>query len=741
MRKCILALVALLSLTSAGYAAFAIFQTYSVPAVPQITYNIVTDGGAVCSDNHVIVTRTTSINSGTAILNVTVNTFAPSDVGKAIFVPGAGGSGGVLQTTILSYASAQQITLAANAATTLSSVSTAITYGNDDAPNFKTFNTWARANQGSSQVVLTIPSGSNCWFGTAQTISGTSILNAWASGINNLIVEGAGATINSNDGFGFQLGTTGVCQAGLASASGCSARIQTVSAGASQIALTAASLAAGYISRFTVDRWIMIGGIDTQGIWATPYGFPPNMTRFEWRKITGVNAGTGVIDLDRPLTNTYLSTWPNWNSGNDFEADNGGPATIWTVGGASNSWNASFEYRGLTIDQGGSQTYALGRTVIYRNVTIGGVHGAIPTQNETWAAYDSDFSSVNMETDKLVGTMILDNTTIDKVTVQSSSMDSLVANNATFTSFLIGTPTSATLTDSTFGIFRPGATAYGATLGTVVCTRCAITDFQTDGTLLQNRAADYSMSSGVISFLNTDGSGSDPDQRVFIPGGNIFWGATGYLSVGLFQAQAITQDATNTFIQTNEAGGFPTLTGIPQFRPHPAPQWTCDACTGDFHATATNIQNGATPLAPLGSYYHGSFAPTSAQGYLSSGFKNKGKLTSLTIDVTQAYSGSGAATLQATGQFNNLNMDQSTWTQYDWFPVNINLKQTGTRVITPSGVTCNGSPGACSGDSITTPPSTMWINDGISPFMGSTLGVGTQPLVTVTLRTDQGVVP
>lgn len=611
----------------------------------------------------------------------------------------------------------------------------------DDAPAFKAFNTWARANQGLNQVVLTIPNGSNCLFNTNQTISGVNTFNTFAAGINNFILEGTGATLTAGAS-GFRLGGGGVCYIGIASASGCSARLQSISPGATTVTLTAASLSSGYISRFAIGNWIMIGGLDTQGQFGFPFGDPPNNTYFEFRQIINVNAGTGVITLDRSLTKTYLDTWPLYNPGDNFHSDGGGPATIWKL---NDTWGASFEYRGVTIDQGANQTYAEGRYVTYRNVTVTGVHGAIPTQNEVWAAYSSNFANVEMETDKLVGTMLLDNTTIDKITVQSSSMDFLIIrNNSVITDGLYGTPTNAEITDTTIGLFRPGATAYGATTGTVVCTRCAVTTFEVDGTLLQNSPTEYSMSTGIISFANTDAFGSDPAQRIFLPGGNIYWGATGYLTTGLFQGQLITQDPTDTFIQTNEAGTFPTIgTNIPQFRPHPAPQWTCDACTGDTDIVSTNIQNGATALAPLGQFAYRSFAPTSAQGALGD-MRVKGKIASLTIDVTQAYSGTGAATLNATSQFNNLvTVQQSTWTNFTWGS-QINLKQAGTRIITPSGVTCNGvaAPTGCSGDNLGTAlPEPVWIQDKLSPYMGSTLGVGNQPLFTMTLITDQGVIP
>lgn len=677
MRKFVLAVAALFGLSSSAYGAFAIFQTFAGP--PQIACNLVTGVASVGGP----CTSTTACN----------------------------GSG-------------------------------------DDAPAFKAANTWGRANQGSSnQVVLTIPTGSNCVFNSNQSYSGVVTTNTIAAGINNFILEGTGATISAGTS-GFRLGGGGVCYIGIASASGCSARLQSVSPGASTVSLTAASFSAGYISRFAVGNWVMVGGLDTQGQYLFAFGDPPNNTYFEFRQITAICNNTGpctggaTITLDRPLTKTYLSTWPLYNAGDNFHSDNGGPATIYKL---NDTWAASFEYRGLTIDNGSAQTYAEGRYVTYRNVTISGVDGAIPTQNEIWSAYGSSFANVNMETDKLVGTMILDNTTIKKITVQSSSMDSLVIrNNSNITDGLYGTPTSAAISDTTLNIFRPGATAYGTTNGPVTCTRCAVTDFQFGGTLVQNRVADYSMSGGVISFANTNASGSDPDQRVFVPpNGNVFWSATGFTTAGLFNVQAISQDPTNTLVQTNEAGGFPALTNITPARPHPAPQFTCDTCTGDPELVATSVQAGATPLAPLGTYSSRSYAPTSSPGTQGDVFV-RGKIVSLTIDVTTASTHTGAITLNATSQFNNLStVKQSNWTSFSWGP-QINLKQTGTRVITPAGVTCNGvgAPTGCSGDSLgTTLPEAVWIADKLSPYVNGTFSGGVNPVFTMTIRTDQGVVP
>lgn len=611
----------------------------------------------------------------------------------------------------------------------------------DTAPNFKTFNTWARANQGSSnQVVLTVPNGASCFFGTSQSISGTTLLNAWAAGINNLIVEGTGATLTSVGGAGFFLGGQGQIQIGLAAATGKSARIQTVSAGATQVALTAASLSAGYVSRFSVDQWILITGVDIQNLWNAPYGYPSNPQYFEWRQITSVDGGTGVIGLSQALANSYLATWPNYNSGNNFEVDSGGPGTIYAL---NDTWGKTAEYRGLTISQSG-QTYANLRNVTYRNVTFTGGYGAIPTQNETFTAIGSSWPTAIVEVDKMIGVIAIDSSTIYRLDFQSSSVNLLTMGNSAITNAMFGSPKRSEIVDTSFALLRPGAFSYGASTGAFICTRCAVTTFQDTGGIFQNTPADFSMSSGVISFANTAVTGAGPPSRIFVPGGNIYWVGSGFTTSGLFRAQALTQDATNVFVQTSEAGGFPpAAASSPTFKTHPAPQFTCDACTGDPVLVATNIQSGATPLAPLSEFSSRDFAPTSAQGNLGS-LNAKGAIVSLTVNVTQAYNGTGTALLRPTGQFHLFTVKRSDGTTFDWVP-SINLKQAGERIITPSGVTCDGVPGACSGDTCVEPncfalPEAVWIQQNIAPRMDSTLGAGSQPLVTITLRTNQGVV-
>src|SRR5262249_51186301 len=134
----------------------------------------------------------------------------------------------------------------------------------------------------------------------------------------------------------------------------------------------------------------------------SPYGFPPNPHFFEYVRVTSVDKTTGTIGFEAPLGNTYKSTWPNFNSGSRFEADAGGPATLYAL---DPSWDTQVEYRGLTIDQKNTQTYAIGRSVTYRDVTFTGQGCGVPTQNLIWQTIDSNMPGCIIEIDKIIGTV------------------------------------------------------------------------------------------------------------------------------------------------------------------------------------------------------------------------------------------------------------------------------------------------------------------------------------------------
>lgn len=780
MRKLILTLIVSFAFVKIANAAFGIFQTYSVPTVPQITCNLVTGVASVAGP----------CTSGATCNGVT-----------------------------------------------------------DTAPAFKAFNTWANTNQGSNQVVLTIPAGSTCFFNSVQSYPLVNVGNAWTSGIKNLIVEGTGATITSIGGSGFYIGGRWGCQNGLTSGSGCSARLASANIGDTVITLTADSFTNGYISRFTAGKMVMIGGLDVQGLFQVGFGYPPNNTYFEWKRIvstcnnTGACLGTATITLDTPLTNAYLSTWPTYNTGSATEADAGGSATVWAM---PDSWDVTQEFRGLTINQTG-QINGAGRNITYRDVFFTGASGncgAFPSQAETWTAINTNWDQCVVENDKFVSTVTYTNITAKQLDWQSNSIARLIISNSTITT-MFGAGRDTTVTDTSFGTLRPGSYTYGDAYK-FVCTRCAVTTYNAppQGGVSSNLAPPsagpnpYTMSGGVISwpanFANSIAQGWSSPIGVPIFFKTSGGGSNNYSSIGVFSVTGVsggvwpaadnqiittnvTMDCTlspknltistssfasgdvgkviiingarsggplplRTYItafnsatnvdvydacsnsltassqtvqwgtayvnvQTNQAGGFPNLTSLGnsyiQFASSQAPQFTCDSCTGDPVFTSMNIQNGATALAPIASFAKRTYTTQAAASNVGD-VPGTGKLVSLTIDVTQAYTGSGAGTLLPTGQFHNYTVNQSTWTQFDWLPT-INAKQAGKRVITPGGVTCDtgGGPisGGCAGDTINStngfPPNAVWVQAGISPSLSLAGSGGVNPTFTLTLQTDQ----
>lgn len=91
----------------------------------------VKDHGAM--GDGIYITGNCSIASGLNVLTVSTAAFTIGDVGKRIVVPGAGAASAILTTTISGYNNGTQVTLTANAGTTLSAASKTVLYGTDDA--------------------------------------------------------------------------------------------------------------------------------------------------------------------------------------------------------------------------------------------------------------------------------------------------------------------------------------------------------------------------------------------------------------------------------------------------------------------------------------------------------------------------------------------------------------------------------------------------------------------------------
>lgn len=681
----------------------------------------------------------------------------------------------------------------------------------NDRNAFNAFNKWARAtttNANGQLLELYVPSGSNCMW-----LSASVSFNFVMAGVKNGRISAYGATFSNPKGNGFYLASNkGICQKGLNEATGCSARINTVSAGATAVNITNTA----FCSRFVTDRWAVVTGFDLQGGYGSPYGFPPNPHFFEYVQIGSTEncATTGWISLRSALTNSYLSTWPNFNSGNANEADNGGPATIYALDA---NWDTHLDIRGLTIDSTCCQIIPIGRSIAIRDMTMVGSHCVIPSQNGSFTMTNSTGTSCAIEVDKLIGTLNYSGTTLRRLMFQSSSTNYLNWDGGSLILDLNGTPKVATISNLTTPTIRLGPYAYGVATS-ATCTNCVATNDIPGFGLTDTGTAFYDVRGGVFTYpmganvtnltdngsgkvritvadttgwksgnaVGKSGSGSvggalfatcavpgcsgiDPiisvidnthidftnfnfadvtwsgggfifnraeQTRWAIPGTNFFttgqWPATS----GAWQSTGVTQSGGFVQIATTIPGGFPTVplsSGAAGVRVQ-APYWTCTNCSGSAQMLDFS---GAPPNIPIFSYSNRTFSNSTPLRSWSVW----GRVTSIKINVTQAYTGS-TSPLRA-------NLPEETvipaGTTTFWSPL-INLRQAGLRTITPAGVTCDtgGGPvaGACSGDSALTLPDPAAMFAGtVEQQMPNGTPKDSPWAMTVEFMMDQGVVP
>lgn len=412
---------------------------------------------------------------------------------------------------------------------------------------FTSFNTWAKATttQANGQLIELRVTG-NCAFtsgGNAKTFTGLTKARLW----------GYGATFTSNSnqpslGVAGDVTPSGICHKALDDAAGCSARFNTVSAGATSVTINTTGFSGSLTTlcgRFIPGRWVTIGGFDIQGGYNAPYGYPPNPNYFEYAQIVSTTncASTGQITINHPLANGYLSTWPLFNSGSGGEADQGGPATIWAL---DSTWGGEVDIRGVTIDST-NQAFYISRSVTLRDVTMTGSNCVIPTQSDTFTVINSTGTNCNIEIDKIIGTLTYTGTTLARLSFQSSSTNVLNWTGGSLTTDMNGTPKVANITNLTTPILKIGPYAYGVGKS-ATCTNCVITN-EMDGSGLTEDGRQvgaipfYTVSGGVFSYplgvnatnLTNNGSGK---VRLTV-GTSAGWvtGATASIS-GLFSSCA-----------------------------------------------------------------------------------------------------------------------------------------------------------------------------------------------------------
>lgn len=426
----------------------------------------------------------------------------------------------------------------------------------DAAPAFYTD---LKADMVGEDCNLTIPAGTYRFASTPGSFF-------WASGMTSLVVTATGATLEQDTGGAVVLGSLNMTQIGIDEASGKSARIRTVSAGANTVQLTAASASAGHISRATVGQWMMVTGFDTQGIFRSAYGFPPNAHFVEFAQITDVGADT--ISFTPALRDSYSDEWPEFNRGNAFEVDSAGPATVYflhpdwdhiTVFNGptlSNADNIKCEGKDFTIEGGGSD----GGLPVY------------PSVNRIWRAIDHDTStSGEMELDKLVDTAIFDGGASHQFKCQSSSVYTWLLSNTTMDGGVLGTARNTVIDNCVIGgQLLVGPTTHGCA-ETFVCRNTSIAGTIGGGRI--NRGPDAvgfnsyaTMASGIITIPMC--FGSDGGANSLVPDAlgrnSYFWMGDSDRTLGSFKVLSVTSDpwpatdnqSTTTNVTINSASNI-----------------------------------------------------------------------------------------------------------------------------------------------------------------------------------------
>lgn len=497
---------------------------------------------------------------------------------------------------------------------------------------------------------------------------------------------------------------------------------------------------------------VMMSGYVLQSYWANPYGYPSNQHWFEYLTVASTNSSTHQVCFTTPLVNSYKSTWPQFNTGNLFEIDAAGPATLYALPA---SWELTHEYRDLTIDNLPNQTTANGRNITYRNVTFAGNNCPIPSQNQTHNWINVSGSTCNVETDKLVNTWNITNTTLNLVNIQSSSMDVINVNNATVKAWY-GTPKNFTANNLTItcagcaggtSALSIGTAAYGVSDSSSITTASVpVTMLMGIGSVGQKANSPthpWTMASGVITIPNRystggidalgDTSAFETQVRGIVPGHYVMW--QGSQVGGSFKVLGVTQDTDNIYVQTDQAGGFPlgawTASGLSAIA-HPAPLFTVSGMTGDQTAT---IFNGCTAL-PMFSCANG--ISTGGASGVTAQFPPIlwGTFDTFTFTTnTPTFAGALTWNLSRFGNWPVLKTDLTT-ISYAGSSLNTKLPTTCgscTRTQTTSGVT-----NPQTGDTFVLPPTDAWFGGAASS--GPNFSVNTpsdSPQVTYGLRTNQ----
>lgn len=747
--------------------------------------NLKTDFGAVGDGQ--LVTAAVSITIGLKVLTCAANPWVSGDVGKPILLDGGGaGVGGTFFTTIASFQSAGQITLADAATSTLASSVQTFGWGTDDSAAFIAANTFARGQLPLGMDLL-IPAGMYMMSAPGAWCRFVPQFRATWDGAHTptlLNAQGLGSFFYPEQATTFPI----------------SSRVATAVAGATSVQLLTPSeyprfqpgntytLSDGTV--YTAGTTGIMRALDMQG-----FG-DPNPFYSEFVTLTGVNPSTGAIALASRLKNTYLSTYPCYDAGGPFLVDQGGPATLYMLDA---SWICDQQFIGLNFWQPDRAINAWSENIRYTNCKwIPNPNGLGPNpsvhRNCTFEA-GSDFTGCFVEVDKTIDSLNLTTGTKGHILqLQSSSIQNLNIDSSCVLDQLTGTARNSVV-NGAVGILGLGPTGYGRadSFFSNAGNFAAIAPSSITDTGVNDPANGWTISNGVISrptylgptrwgipgnfvmfagqaesetgffvtSLTCDGdskaatlsiaSGSknlhsttplwlpgDVNKPVAVGGAGVAGGSLRSTLATITDSQnAILADAASTALASTISGVTWGTTYIGTTISGPG--WPNVALEGGTrldvmvhpcpNATFINC-TGCDDAVDLSNpaawgkpaYDYSKRTYNAAKLASPAGPRLWGNIVSVNVTVGTPFTTSGALSIRLFGQFS---VDGLT----------VDLKTSGLRTITPT--TIIGKVGA---DSLT-PPGVFWFGGPQTPFVSGAITGGDPGTVTIEVQTDQGFAP
>ena len=664
---------------------------------------------AAIGDCQQILAGSFSISSGS--FSLTCNSASPflsSDTGRAFALQNAVPSSlntNTFQCGSLTYVSPNQVTLnlltsisispSSQILNTISSgQNTDFYWGYDNSSAFTQANIWAQAQ--TSSITLT--------FGSSSVAQNFLLITPNFPKTNSLPynvqqpmhVLGNGSSLTTVTALGclafgvlIDYDNGGNC-----------IRVNNVSSGATQFTLMNSSNA----SLLTVGNYVNLSGLDLQGS-----GQPPNTYFSEFCQVTGASTGTGIVTVQNPIRNSYLSTWPGYT----HVPQNGGPAAIFLM---LKQWIMNVTYDGISFNILAGQPQGKGSNVNFNNTKWISGAGYSPSQNVNFSVTGSDWSSFDMEYDKVIDTAVFDSTVLGQVLFQSvgSDIPVIFQNGCNITRGINSTPKKIEIHNSTVNGLQLGGFFYGYPQS-FVTTGSSFT-----GSVFQWLISPADTVSGSVPITISNGIITIPKSYEYppswaVPGAVCFWGGGASGTVGSgpkFTISSVWDDTTNVYAQTDWYGPFPSYGTNVRLFSLPYQYGSASTISSTMSPIIQMAQTTALGIYDREVYYFGSLNGSNVKPSGMLGDTNlgvAGKVVSITVNVTTPYTGThGTLQIHTCSLSDNgtyINSGYLTYVPFGWAGPVIDLRTAGKRVITPSGVT-----GAAGSDhNLALPDPGMWI--------------------------------